>query len=429
MDGNEAQAQSSQSAAPATGADSPQIDIGNVTIDQLDGLFETGTAELPVKASGGESQVVDAPAGAEKKDDPPAGDTPPVVVDPPVVEAAETRTPEEIETAATAAIEKVKADGGDQAAQDAAAEAARAPGAPKVEAPPAPKVEEPPKVEDELQLVQRPRLKDPIDQQIAAVFKAAELSGTKISWAEAERRVKGDAAAAVKTDDPPVVVPDLTTTVSTLESEIADIETRLTTAGADEGLYNAEIAKLNIEHTKKVAALETAKLRLADAQADAKDEAEEADTAWKTAAAESRAQALELYPAIADKSTPLGKAVSERIEKLNDPKNPDHNILFAASAALTIAAQEAEKLGIQPAKKAAAPPPAKPPVVIPPVTKQAPVSGAASSASDANKPEDAKKKTVAYLQSNEASLQDLDAAQGAAEPSDKLKTLLQPLAR
>jgi hypothetical protein len=72
MDGNEAQAQSSQSAAPATGADSPQIDIGNVTIDQLDGLFETGTAELPVKASGGESQVVDAPAGAEKKDDPPA---------------------------------------------------------------------------------------------------------------------------------------------------------------------------------------------------------------------------------------------------------------------------------------------------------------------------------------------------------------------
>jgi hypothetical protein len=286
MDGNEAQAQSSQSAAPATGADSPQIDIGNVTIDQLDGLFETGTAELPVKASGGESQVVDAPAGAEKKDDPPAGDTPPVVVDPPVVEAAETRTPEEIETAATAAIEKVKADGGDQAAQDAAAQAARAPGAPKVEAPPAPKVEEPPKVEDELQLVQRPRLKDPIDQQIAAVFKAAELSGTKISWAEAERRVKGDAAAAVKTDDPPVVVPDLTTTVSTLESEIADIETRLTTAGADEGLYNAEIAKLNIEHTKKVAALETAKLRLADAQADAKDEAEEADTAWKTAAAD-----------------------------------------------------------------------------------------------------------------------------------------------
>jgi hypothetical protein len=61
----EAQAQESASAAPTSGADGSNIDIGEVTLEQLDKLMTTGTAELPVVDSG---QGASGPSGPGNHD-------------------------------------------------------------------------------------------------------------------------------------------------------------------------------------------------------------------------------------------------------------------------------------------------------------------------------------------------------------------------
>jgi len=419
-------------ATSSPGVDSPQIDNDSVTMEQLDKLFETGKAELPVKSSGGEKSgepVKGADAGAE-----------PQRVSPGIRETS--RTAEQIEADATAAMEAVRAQGGDQKAQETAAEAARAgatgatgpameetgaTGATGATGPNEPvgatgatgPAARPTEEEEEIQRIQRPRLKNPVDQAIAAVFKAAENSGNPISWAEAERRVKGDQEPDRRET---VAEPDLSETVTALTTEVTEIKRKLQALGADEGVYNPEIAELTIELADKTADLKMAQRDVQDAQEAARDIAEEASQTWRQAAGESRARAINDYPDVADSSTPLGKAVAQVIDAMQDPSHPDHNLLYAASAAETIAAREARKLGIAPVTKQAAPS-ARKEVVVPAVEKMRPVSGAKSSASD-QRPEDSKKKIVDYAKSDEVSLQDLDAIQGVGEPSEKLKPLL-----
>lgn len=420
---DEASAQTPTTSAAPAGADSPQIDTEKVTLEQLDELMTSGKAELPMLDSGGE-QAGKTPAAEAPVVEPPPKVEPPVVEEPkakvepepPAAEVIEeTRTAEEIAEAQTAARERVKAEGGDEAAQDAAAEEVAKPTA---AAPDAPVVEPEPKVEDE-DKGDRFRHKDPVNRAINALFKARQAAGNEITWAEAERLVKGDPAEALAV----VEEVDHQAIVTTLETEVADIVKKLDDLGANEGIYNPEISKLHQEHANKIADLKLAKRdqRIAGerAEADARTAAEQSKQARATA----KAKALEAYPAAGDDTTPLGKAVSERIEAMRNPNHPDHSILFADSAPLTIVRDVAAELGIQPvAKKAAVPPatpPAKPAPAAPPKSKMSPASGAKTSVPAAPPQEDAKK-YVEHLKSDAATLDELDAV---FEPGGSQKTL------
>jgi hypothetical protein len=385
--------------AEATGTE-PQPDWEEVSVDQLDTLFETGVLTLPVRPSG-EGTV---PPAKEVEAKAAPGDKPVAVEPAPPAkvedEVVETRSAEEIEAdVATARAAAVEA-GLDEAAQEAAAAEAAAP-----------KGEIEVKPEDEITGIQRPRLRNKVDQQIAAVFKAAEAAEMPISWAEAERRVKGDPPAKVEpVVVAPVAAPDFAGTVATLETEVADIKAKLTSAGADEGLFNAAISTLTIELADKTADLKLAQRDLRQAADQAAREAVSIKTASDAARAVAKAAAVERWPAAGDATTPLGKAVAARIAQLKDPKHPDHAILFADSAPLTIVRDVADELGIAPVAKKAAPP-VKPKVEAPPRKVVSPAPGNKTAVAPGKPAEDAKR-TEAYLTGPDATLQEMDAAQG-----------------
>lgn len=400
-------------AAPASGTGTP-LNVGDLTVEDLDQAQTAGSkpAEAPIVEGGGKGQEgvkSDDPPPAAKTEDPPSGEQPAKIEpDPPKGEVVEeTRTPEEIETAVAAAIEEVKAAGGDQAAQDEAAQVARQP-LPKEPAAPA-KVEEPAKEPEDK--ARRFRVKDPIAQAALDLYKVYEGTDEPITLAEAEKRVRGGDAPA-KTAD--VVTPDTAKVVSDLEAEVAEIETKIKAAAGDERLYDTDIATLNIEHTKKVQALESAKRDLRDEQRAIQTAADAADAQWKKNAKESRARAVEMFPDVKDKDSALGKAVDERVAEMQDPSHPDHNMLYGASAAEMITIKVAQERNIAPvAKKAAAP--TKPEKVVIPAKTPAPppVSGALSSAASAQTvTEDAKKQLEHLRTSDDVKLEDLDAVMG-----------------
>jgi hypothetical protein len=409
MADQQAEAVPTNAAAPSGADTAPVIDVENVTMEQLENLFERGSAELPVKAGGEKSQEepakpkVEAPAPAKVE----AGETPPAVVEPVVAaeEVVDSRTPEEIETAATEAAEAVKAEGGDEAAQTAAAEAARAPVAAEAEVKPEP--------EDKSR---RFRVKDPIAQAALDLYKTFENTDAPISLAEAERRVRGEAAPVAKEPvEPAKVEPALQEVVTTLETEVADIKAKMAVAGGDEGLYTAEIATLTVELAEKTADLKLAKRDLKQQEQAAQASAQSATTAFKAKVDESRAKAIKAYPDVANDATPLGKAVAARIAAMRDKSHPNHQVLFTGSAPQFITKEVADELGIKPVAETAAPTPPKPKVTTPAPKKVTPVSGARSTAAAAKTPEDAKKQTVDYLRT-EASLDELDDAFGAKDP-------------
>lgn len=404
MDETQAGAASSSATAAPAGAGTPQIDVENTTLEQLDQLMETGTAELPVKSDGKEKEATPPPKEekpAKAGEQPPAGE-----------EVVETRSQEEIDQAVTTAVDQVKDEGGDQAAQDAAAEAARQP-KPKVEPPPKKDEKEP---EDK---VRRFRIKDPIAQATLELFKTFENTDTPITLAEAERRVRGEPAPPAKETTPKVEEPTLQQVVSTLEAEVADLKSKLDTAGGDEALFTKEIAQWTQQLAEKTADLKLSKRDLADAEADAKAEAEESAANWKTSVDKSRAIAIEAYPAVADDTTPLGKAVAERITAMRDPSHPDHNLLFAASCPEIVTMKVADELGIAPVKKAGKETPPVKEAEAPPKSKKVePASGVKSAAGKGPTPEDAKKR-VEYLKT-EGTLEELDEVFNAKDPLSQL---------
>lgn len=399
METTQAEAGESKTAA-SSDADTPQIDLEAVTLDQLDELMTKGSAEVPVKSGGGDNESQESAVSTAQEAEPPeAGDKPP--------------TSDEADSQQDGAqvTEKPEAEGAAAAAQ-AEADKLKAEGESA-----APKTGEE-HGDDDVPRIQRPRLKDPIDQQIAAIYKHSKDTGTPITWAEAERRVKGEPASPAK-EEPET--PTIAAVVSTLETEVADLKSKLDAAGGDEALFTKEIAKWTQELAEKTADLKLAKRDLADEQALAREAAEEADTKWKTTLAASRTRVIELYPDVADDATPLGKAVSEEIVAMRDPSHPDHNLLFTGSAPETITRRVAERLGIQPVAKAATPQPAKKPAPPVKLTKVEPASGAKTAASKGKTPEDVKK-SVEYLKT-EGSLEELDAAFGAGDQSKLLQRI------
>lgn len=406
----------SASAASEEAGKPSQIVMEDVTLDQLDELMTTGSAELPMTSDGG-----------GKQDDPPAGkveeaagvkaavtEDPPAKVDEDEV-VEETRSAEEIKQAQDAAREVVIADGGDEAAQEAAAEEAGKPvAAAKAEDPPAPAKE--PKTEEH-EDSQRFRVKDPLARAALSVYKAMEAAGTPISLAEAEARVRGPE----KKKEAVVETPALTEVVSTLESEVADLEGKIDLAGENEGLINKAFTDL----TKQLAAKRT---ELSEAKRDLKEAsileqtrmALEAERS-KTQRGVAKAEAFKDYPDAAITGSELDKAIQAEIAELNDPTHPDNAILFADSAPYLVTQRAAKKLGIVPVAQKAATPAVKAKVEAPLKTKLAPVSGGKTAVQQGELSEEAKaKQHLTHLQSPNATIEELDAL---FEPGGRSGTL------
>lgn len=392
-------------APPTAAADTPAADqqsqpdlvadlAANADLSQLDTLFEGKKLTLK-PAPGGEGEQTPPPAA--KVEAPPAGEPPPAAASEPAQtekkdEVVETRTPEEI--AAAAEADKVKADAEAKAKADAEAEVAG---------------------------IERPRLKDERDQLIAGIYMKAKREGKPVTWAEAEARVDGPptkpAEAAVA--EAPI---DHAAVVGTLETEVADIKKKMDEAGASEGLYTPEIAKLTQDLADKTADLKLARRDLkesVDEQAQAEAEVRQQSEANR---AKSHAEAIAAYPAVADDTTPLGKAVKDEITAMRDPTHPDHALLYGDSIPFLITQKVAAKMGIAPVAAAAAaapPPPAKPTVAAPPRVVVSPVPGNKTAVTP-GKPAEDPKQIVEYLKSPEATLEDLDAAFGGGDPSKLL---------
>lgn len=343
------------------GQSQSQPDLSNANLDEIERLFAGEDVEFPAVASseeGGTSEAEKTVVEAEKTEEKPV---------------AEAEKPVEGEEVEKPVLETEKA--------------------------------------EEAEFVQRPRLKDPKDQAIAAVKRAADLAGDPISWAEAEKRVVGEKAA-------PVVVeagPTLSETVATLEGELADIRAQKKAIVDDGGVLSPEYDDLVEKLSDKQADLKLAQRDLA--QAAKAQEAAAQKSAQKSAQlrGEARARAIKAFPAVADTTTPLGKAVQERITALKDPSHADHALLFSDSAPWTIALDVANELGIAPVKPADASSSTAPAKVMPPkvVTPVVPVASGGKP-TETLKPEETKG-TVEYLKSPNRTLEELDEASGFNE--------------
>lgn len=379
--------------------------IENASEEQLHVLLEEGSVELPVPPGGEkkgelkpkvEKEKVEPVAEAEVVEDDPNEEETPVV-------ESEEETPE-------VEAEAVEEEPAAEEEEEVRAEAGK-----KTE----PEEEE----ATEIKAIQRPRLKNPIDQQIAAVFKAAENTDKPISWAEAERRVKGDPEPPKKEEAAPekVVVTDFQTVVTTLTEEVDGIKAKLTELGANEGLVTPEITKLNIDLTEKVSDLKLAKRDLTQAQARQERETKEIQATSETARQKSYAEAVEAWPDAADKSKPLGKAVAQRILEMRNPKHPDHALLYADSCALRVTKDVAGELGIAPKEKAKAKSTSSTAKAkAPPETKiAAPQVSGGKTAVRPVKPAGDSKQALGELL-DKGSLADLDAVQGGGGDIESL---------
>lgn len=412
MDEPQAKAASESASAASTEADNqPQIDVETVTLEQLDELMTTGKAELPLKSDGGKQE--ENPPATGKVEEPP-GAEPKVTEGAPAKvegEVEETRSAEEIAAAQDEARERVKSEGGDEAAQEAAAEEAGRPVA-KVEDPPA-KVAEPKKDDD---LPERFRFKDSTDRAIVAVHRAAQDRGKPISWAEAEKQVRGEPEEK-KIE---AQTPALTEVVDALEAEVTDLESKIDAAGEGEGLITKVFTDLTKQLAQKRTDLAMAKRDLKQATDAEQREAQAETERSNTARAESKAAAFERFPDAAVTGSKLDLAIQAEIEALSNPKHPDHALLFADSVPLIVATRVAERLKIAPVTAKAAPP-VKTKVEAPPKTKMSPPSGAKTAVKEGELSEEVKaQKQLDHLRSPNATLEELDAV---FEPGGASRTL------
>jgi len=273
---------------------------------------------------------------------------------------------------------------------------------PKEEPKPEPEPEEP-----RGELPERFRFKNPTDRAIAAVYKAAEVNGTPITWAEAERRVRGEVTEQRPSVDP---IADVSNSIETLKAEIAELEKKIDPEDEDEILSTKDMRKAQVELARKTGQLTRAELEFEAIQRGIEVERQGAIAHQQDAREQSKNRAIAEFPDAADANTKLGKAIAQRFEEMKNPRHPDHPILYADSAPERVTEIVAKELGIAPKPKAPVKPTAPP---APQQVKATPVSGAKTSVPE--KPAEATKdkRSVEYLQSEEATLEDLDAAFGA----------------
>lgn len=225
--------------------------------------------------------------------------------------------------------------------------------------------------------IHRPRLTDPDDQIIAALYKQAQEKGKPITWAEAERRVKGEPAAA----ETPVAAEQTPDGLETMTADLAEVDRQLTEAGASEGLMSPEIVALIQRRSDLAAELKTEqKLRERDQKS-----AQQQSTAAEAQARQKQADAVNVarkeYPGIAASGSPLNAEANRLLAEYAGSAmlaRTDGPLRIAEQAAKNVAAANADANGtrfadelakLKPAAKAA---PAAPAATPTPAAKPAP---------------------------------------------------------
>jgi hypothetical protein len=405
---DEEQSQTSASDAAAA-AEKPVIDMAAVTLEQLDDLLGgKGTAELPMVVNREEKAGASGATGPAESGPAETGTT----------GAAETGATGPAESGATGPAESGESGPAETGETETGATGPAETGAtgPEASGATGPAASGP---EDDKG--DRFRYSDPTDRAVNALYRARKDAGRPITWAEAEKLVKGDESGA--SGPPTVEAIDYDKVVGDLQTEVTDIKKKLDDAGANEGVFDATISKLTQDLAEKTADLKLAQRdqRIATEQAEVESRRQAEQSAQ--ARAKAKTTALEQFPDAGDDSTALGKAVSKRIAEMKNPNHPDHSILYADSAPLIIVRDVASEIGIQAKAKKAATPPATPPPAtppaVPPKSKVQPPSGAKTSVSTAQ-PEGDAKKYVEHLKSDKATLDELDAV---FEPGGQQKTL------
>lgn len=363
-----------------------QVDLADAPLEQLDELFTTGKVAVGPASEGSDG------GGKVSAQQPPAPATP---AEPAPAAPATPETPSVPETPAAPET-------------PAGVTPPETPAAPETQATPAepvqPATPQTPTDKEDVQPIKRPRLNDPDDQQIAAIYKHAKENGKPISWAEAEHRVKGDPAQTQA--QTPIV--NTAQAVEQLRGEVAEIERELEEKAGQEGvLYDKNIKDLQTSLTDKKTDLKLAERDLVSQENAVKE-------VRKTARLKAHARAIDKFPSVADGESPLGKAVAARIAALRSDDSP---ILYDDEAPWLIALNEATRLGIAPVAEKSAPaaPAAPPSSTATPATPAAPArkvvsppSGAHSSApATPGNPQAEKAKSVEYLKT-EAPLEELD---------------------
>jgi ribonuclease E len=227
---------------------------------------------------------------------------------------------------------------------------------PAVETPAVETPEAKPEIEEPHKEPERFRFKDDQDKAVAMMAKSEN-----ISLVEAAKRYEAMRATAAPKEEPVAAVD---ATLASLEAEVATLEAQMDEVGANEGLFNSDVAKLNKALIKANARLESYR-GSSIALAAAKDTIAQTDRAkteaqiqaqWKA----NEAEAAKAFPDVANPDSLLNDVMRSLNEKMKDPAHPDHAQLFKSTAPLFLARKAAEKIGVKAAGTQAAPAPAAP---------------------------------------------------------------------
>lgn len=181
-----------------------------------------------------------------------------------------------------------------------------------------------------------------VEQEAIQLRRDLLAQGQDIPLAECLTRTQAKYAPAAKSDEAEGAQATADP-VAELEEEVAELAKKLDEAGANEGLFSAEIARLTREHSEKVAELKIAQREQAVANQEAEKSAKQT---FLEARAASRAKAIEDYPEADKPDSALRLRINSLLVEMQDPAHPDHALLSTRNAPLLVAKLAADELGI-----------------------------------------------------------------------------------
>lgn len=219
------------------------------------------------------------------------------------------------------------------------------------------------------------RFSKPEDQAIALIAKSKDISLAQAAKIYEGQHPTQEQQTTVQTEthtaDP---------AITALEAEVTEIERLMDEAGASEGLFTPEVAKLTKELSRansKLEATRQAAKTIADVRVIQETERAQMNEAqikqaWET----SKADVAKAYPQMQDANSPMQLVANGLALKMQDPAHPDHAELFKPTAPKFVADKAAEMLKI--AVASAAKPETAPAKTAAPVARPAPGSRASS---------------------------------------------------
>ena len=283
--------------------------------------------------------------------------------------------------------------------------------APEAKAPETPDkpTEEPPKAEQPPETPKAAGDETPADEETKRV--RLKLSGIELEAVELQRRLKAagevppslkdaiELVEVLREKNKPAATPSQAAPVIEERNALEEARTAAETELAEVSAKLEELAEAESPYTKELQALQDRKTALSGHLDNIQGRHEARIASVRN---ESRAAAIEMFPGAGDSTTALGRQINADIAEMKANLNhPDRALLTLESAPEAIASYSANKLAAQLAKQQGitksaalqtlmAKPEAKAPTPENPATltkKVAPVSGAASTKTDAPKAE------------------------------------------